>query len=310
MDSKLKNNTANQNINLLFELNLSDKNSLENFSKSTRDITNLNTLKCIKSGVIVLEKFVIPENYYEKNIHYSNNHADTTETVKGVIKSKPLEDDIRRFKSIEELIKGSEILDFGCGRGGFIELSNKISKRSVGLEINKVNRERINNIGFQCVKKLSELKEDKFDIITLYHVFEHLNDPINILIELQKYLKDDGTIIIEVPHARDMLLETFNLESFKKFTLWSEHLILHTRESLEAFAAHSGLYAKSIEGLQRYKISNHFNWLLNGQPSGHEFFTKLNDDNFHQHYSRLLNDINQTDTLIGFFGKKSLTIKD
>jgi len=300
--------TINHNIKLLYKFNLSDKDSLKIFNESTRDVTNLNVLKCIKSDVIVLERLVLPEDYYEKNIHYTDKFKGSTVTTKDVIESKPLEDDVRRFELHKELIKGSEILDFGCGRGGFIQLSKSISKRSVGLELNKINREYINNSGVQCVNTLSELNDDKFDLITLNHVFEHLNDPINILIELQKYLKDDGIIIIEVPHARDLLLETFNLESFKNFTLWSEHLILHTKKSLEIFATNSGLHMKSMRGFQRYPISNHYNWLLNGQPSGHEIFDTLNNDDFHSHYEKLLDSIDQTDTLIGYF-EKNLNIK-
>ena len=131
------NNTVNHNINLLCKFNLSDKNSFEVFNESTRDITNLNVLKCINSGVIVLEKFIISEDYYEKNIHYTDKFKGNTETVEGLIKSKPLEDDIRRFESYKELINGSEILDFGCGRGGFIQLSKKISKL---LMLNIINK--------------------------------------------------------------------------------------------------------------------------------------------------------------------------
>ncbi len=300
-----ENYTSNYNINLLYDLNLSDKNSLKVFNDSTRDDDNLKVLKCDKSGVIVLEYFSIPEEHYEENILYTQernerkyNHADEEIVV------NMLNDNIRRFESYKELIKGSEILDFGCERGDFIKLTQKISKRSVGIELNRKNSEYLNSIGIQCVNKLSELNEDKFDLITLNHVFEHLNDPINILTELQKYLKDSGTIIIEVPHARDILLETFNLKSFKNFTFFPEHLILHTRESLEKFAMNSGLYSKSIEGFQRYPISNHFNWLLNDMPSGHEIFNNLNDDDFHKEYTKFLNSIDQTDTLIGYFGKK------
>jgi hypothetical protein len=47
--------SVNKNIELLIELNLSTKSSLEVFHGSTRDIDNLNVLKCNKSGVIVLD---------------------------------------------------------------------------------------------------------------------------------------------------------------------------------------------------------------------------------------------------------------
>ena len=307
MSNNSKNNyTVNHNIDLLYKFNLSDKDSLNTFNDSTRDDSNLNVLKCARSGVIVLDYFSISEEYYEKNTLYEEERNNRKyNSSEGEITVSMLDDNIRRFESYKELIKESEILDFGCERGDFIQLTQKISKKSVGVELNRKNSEHLNNIGIQCVNKLSELNDDKFDLITLNHVFEHLHDPINILIELQKHLKDDGTIIIEVPHARDILLQTFNLKSFKNFTFFPEHLILHTRESLETFAINSGLYKKSIEGFQRYPISNHFNWLLNGKPSGHEIFNNLNDDDFHKEYSKFLNSLDQTDTLIGYFGKKN-----
>jgi len=294
--------SINKNIELLIELNISTKSSLEVFHRSTRDIDNLNVLKCNQSGVIVLERVEVDDSYYEENIHYTNEFKGETHVKNGVILTTPLEDDVRRFESYKELINNSKILDFGCGKGGFIQLTQEVSKRSVGVELNKVNREYINDIGIQCVNHLSELNNEKFDLITLNHVFEHLNDPVNILIELKKYLKSDGIIIIEVPHARDLLLETFNLESFKDFIFWSEHLILHTRESLKSFGRSSGLQVKKIEGFQRYPVSNHFNWLLNGKPSGHDIYKHLNNKVFSEQYESLLDSIDQTVTLIGYFG--------
>lgn len=291
----------NNNINILFDLNLSSKDSLEVFHNSTRDINDLKVLKCSKSGVIVLQKAEKNDAYYEENIRYSNEVKGETFVNNKSIQFKPLEDDERRLKMYKDLIKGSDILDFGCGRGGFINLAREISNKIMGIELNKFNRKYINSIGIQCLESLSDLGDEKFDLITLNHVLEHLNNPIEILICLKKHLKEDGIIIIEVPHARDILIETFNLKSFKNFTFWSEHLILHTKESLSAYAKISGLKLRNIDGLQRYPISNHFNWLLNGKPSGQNLYTNLNSDDFHNQYESFLKSINQTDTLIGYF---------
>jgi len=301
----------NHNIELLFKYNISNKDSLFVYHPSTRNNKDLNVLKCNKSGVIVLEENKLSEKYYETNTYYEidlnvNYHKNT---IRKENEPKPLQDDIRRFESYEELIKDSYILDFGCGMADFIRLTQAISKKSIGLEINNEVREYNNNRGIPCIKSLEELNNAKFDLITLNHVFEHLNNPIDILVELQKYLKDDGIIIIEVPNASDILLETFNLESFKDFTFWSDHLILHTKKSLEAFATNSGLHVKSIEGIQRHPISNHFNWLANNQPYGHHKFANLNKDDFNKHYETLLDSINQTDTLIGYFSKNIETIE-
>ena len=160
--------SINKNIELLIELNISTKSSLEVFHRSTRDIDNLNVLKCNQSGVIVLERVEVDDSYYEENIHYTNEFKGETHVKNGVILTTPLEDDVRRFESYKELINNSKILDFGCGKGGFIQLTQEVSKRSVGVELNKVNREYINDIGIQCVNHLSELNNEKFDLMTIF----------------------------------------------------------------------------------------------------------------------------------------------
>ena len=63
--------SINHNIEYLSKFNLCDKDSLKAYNHRTRDKKELKVFKCIKSGVIVLEKFIISEDYYEKNIHYN-----------------------------------------------------------------------------------------------------------------------------------------------------------------------------------------------------------------------------------------------
>ena len=49
-----------------------------------------------------------------------------------------------------------------------------------------------------------------------------------ILAQLKSKLKKNGTLIIEVPHANDLLLKKLKLKPYINLSLWSEHLILHT----------------------------------------------------------------------------------
>jgi hypothetical protein len=58
------------------------------------------------------------------------------------------------------------------------------------------------------------------------------------------------------------------LDSFKESTFWSEHLILHTKESLRKILEAVGFKNIKIEGLQRYPSANHL-YLRHNRLGGH-----------------------------------------
>ena len=287
----------NRLIDDLINLGISNPNDFEVLHPRTRDIDSLNVLKCKQSGVIVLEEIVVSDHHYQTAI------KDGTIIIEDRLLKQTLGDDIRRFEQYKDKIIDSDILDFGCGWGGYLNLTKEISRSSIGMELNLENKEIVKNNGIDCFDSFEEINGHTFDLITLNHVFEHLIDPLETLTNLRKLLKDDGLLIIEVPHARDILIESFNIEAFRDFIFWSEHLILHTKESLTKFACHSGLALTKIKGFQRYPISNHYHWLLDRKPGGHNVYPQLNKNSFHENYQDFLIELNQTDTLIGYFGK-------
>lgn len=275
----------------LIKLNVSNKRSFKLFHKGTRDNDQINVLKCTKSGILILDKIITDDNFYENDEHYDKSKKNLQLIV----------DDKRRINQYKKLIHNKTILDFGCGQGDFLKLSSDYTKESCGVELHNGNREYLNELGIKVYKKIDEFKSQKFDIIFLNHVFEHLTSPIEIISSIKKFMHEDSLLIIEVPHANDFLISKINNSRFKDFSFWSEHIILHTEKSMNIIFESCNYKAEKFEFFQRYPISNHFYWMNNGKPNGHNIFDFLNDEDLIESYNKFLIKKKWTDTLIGFF---------
>ena len=137
-----------------------------------------------------------------------------------------------------------------------------------------------------------------YDLITSFHVIEHLADPRQILQDFKKFLSENGRIVIEVPSSSDALLTLYESEPFQHFTYWSQHLYLFNAKTLETLVQQSGLKVISIQQYQRYPLSNHLYWLSKGKPGGHKFWSFLDSPLLQQAYADTLARIGQCDTLI------------
>lgn len=76
---------------------------------------------------------------------------------------------------------------------------------------------------------------DRYDLITSFHVFEHLTDPAAVLVDLSNLLSAGGEIIIEVPSSDDALLTLYKNEASSNFTYWSQHLFLFNQNTYGGF---------------------------------------------------------------------------
>ena len=285
----------------LLDLGLIKNENLEIFSKKTRDVENLYVYRDTESKLIFIDNFYTGNETYELG-KYRTDSLSVKQKTSG--EYEDIEDTQRRFEQFKQFTINKKICDFGCGNGGFLRKSVKLSKHSIGLELQKNFIDSLNNDGIDCYDKIEKIDSD-LDTIFMFHTFEHLPDPMGTLKTLHKKLKDsESHVVIEVPHAKDFLLDTMELESFKDFTLWSQHLILHTRESLETFLINAGFKNIIIKGFQRYGLANHLFWLRHNQPGGHKSnFAKLESENLSSSYSLSLSNIDANDTLIAIATK-------
>ena len=119
----------------------------------------------------------------------------------------------------------SRHLDIGCSTGLILQHFNLLyGCQVVGIEPGEAYQNYASQQGLKVYKALDELEnagEEKFDLISMSHVLEHLPDPVGYLIHLREDLLDPhGRLLLEVPnlYAHDSF-EVAHLVSFSSQTL-------------------------------------------------------------------------------------------
>lgn len=266
-------------------------NTAEFYFKGVRDDESISVFKDNDTEALVLDK-IKEQNYESKGLNYWNS------TNIDDARNRTYDDDIRRYNQIQNF-EFKTILDFGCGNGGLLKIiknnDNDKDKNIIGLDLNE---DLINHLNYENIPTYNDISKipDSLDCIMLNHVLEHLQDPITTLKSIKNKMKRNTLLIIEVPHANDFLISEYNCNEFKKFTFWSEHLILHTEKSLLNLLNLIGFSKIKISYFQRYNIFNHLNWLSNGKPGGHKT-NNYNNKELIDAYNNFLIENKKTDTL-------------
>ena len=280
----------------LEKIGLTSKQSKVLFNERTRDLESLKVWKDSDSGVIYIDNFYTGDKTYVDGT-YRDNKAVELKT--GNPDFERNSDAQRRIASNLKFITGKKIADFGCGSGDFLKLAQPYCTDVVGVELQQNYVDELKAYGIPCTNNLETINDKSLDGIVSFHVIEHLPNPIETLSALMRKVVSGGQILIEVPHANDFLLSNVQCDEFKQFTLWSQHLILHTQESLRKILKFVGLEDIQIEGVQRYPLSNHLNWLANGKAGGHKSpLSSLDSDALFDAYQNSLARIDATDTLV------------
>lgn len=285
---------VNQIILDLELLGVINRSRLEVYYPRVRDRDDVAVLRDTLTEVIVLSSSDhVSEAYYaerkERECYVSHGSE---------IKSPKLEDNIRRVSEFGYLIKNKRWLDFGCGLGGMLDQMSGEAAYAVGLEPNRDRASVVASKGHDVVNGLDEIEDQSLDVVTLFHVLEHLLSPVKVLRDIRRVLKPEGKVLVEVPHARDALFTIFQSDPYRRFTFWSEHLVLHTRLSLLAVMRAAGFDAPEIVGYQRYPLANHLHWLAKGKGGGHQEWSFLNSSGLHTAYADRLSALDRNDTLI------------
>ena len=147
----------------------------------------------------------VPENlagYYksEDYISHTDSKKSIFDKVYQAVKNITLKRKLKLTNSFETSSKN--ILDVGAGTGDFLKVCKSNSWKVSGVEPSLEARNIAEKKGVHLQENLSEFKNTKFDVITLWHVLEHVENLSEYILMLHNLLADDGRLIIAVPNFK------------------------------------------------------------------------------------------------------------
>ena len=138
--------------------------------------------------------------YYQSNQYVSHNATATGlfESIYFLARRLTLR---WKINLIRKYNQPGTILDFGCGTGDFLNVCDKKGWNCYGVEPSSIARNKASqNPKIEVREQLQDLRIKQFDIITLWHVLEHIHDLNSVLVELKNRLTKNGVLFIAVPN--------------------------------------------------------------------------------------------------------------
>jgi 2-polyprenyl-3-methyl-5-hydroxy-6-metoxy-1,4-benzoquinol methylase len=153
-----------------------------------------------------------------------------------------------QYRFLPKPFDGQCLLDVGCGNGDFLVNAKEVGWIALGIEPDveaaKTAKKRDCDViigDIDCLERCS----NKYDVITISHVIEHVHEPRNFLKSVKRLLKEGGLVYIDTPN-----ISSYGAKTFKKNWRGIEaprHLVLFNHSSLEHLLKECGFVDVEIK---------------------------------------------------------------
>ncbi|WDO13797.1 class I SAM-dependent methyltransferase [Flavobacterium sp. WW92] len=150
--------------------------------------------------------------YYESEdyISHTDGKRSLFEKAYHFIKNIALKNKVSLINNLQD--KKGALLDIGAGTGDFLSVAKNNGWNAVGIEPSEKARFIANQKGIELKLNTSDFENNSFDIITMWHVLEHVPNLEDQIKELKRLLKPNGSIIIAVPNFK-----SYDANHYKEF---------------------------------------------------------------------------------------------
>lgn len=179
-----------------------------------------------------------PSDYYDNELSNSliNQLAKLIFKLSVKIKERQIVNNLESNKKFK-----LKVLDIGCGCGDFLDNISDDRFDKYGVEINpngyRACKEKQIKIYNQELKSI-DFEDNTFDIITLWHVIEHIDNPYDIMATIKRILKSDGILVMATPNTDSLGFKYGQSLWFHLDT--PRHLILYNKKSIEHLLCQAG----------------------------------------------------------------------
>jgi len=140
-----------------------------------------------------------------------------------------------------------KLLDIGAGTGDFLNAAKTNGWQTIGIEPSEKARSIALKKGVTFANDMQSLADHSFDVITMWHVLEHVPDIEKQIAELKRLLKPNGTIVIAVPN-----FNSFDAKHYGVF--WAaydvpRHLWHFSKTAIKILFEREGLQLQKVIGM-------------------------------------------------------------
>ena len=145
-------------------------------------------------------------SYYqsEEYVSHSNTKKGFTHYTYQIVRKYTL---LKKLQLLSKYYKTGNVLDIGCGTGEFLNVCKQAQWDVIGIEPSTDARQMaINNYSLNVLKEaeIKNLPSESFDVITMWHVLEHVPKLNERIEDLKRLIKPTGIIIIAVPNCNSL----------------------------------------------------------------------------------------------------------
>jgi 2-polyprenyl-3-methyl-5-hydroxy-6-metoxy-1,4-benzoquinol methylase len=213
-----------------------------------------------------LEK--LPSYYHSEDyISHTDSNKTLLEKIYQIARKYALG---KKRRLIEKHFSKKSLLDIGCGTGDFLLEMKNHGWQVTGYEPESKAKQIAVQKGVGVTEDLNQLPEQSFDVITLWHVLEHVPNLQEQLQQLKRLLKPKGLIIIAVPNFK-----SFDAHYYQEF--WAaydvpRHLWHFSKNSIRLLFAKNNF--KVVQILPMYLDSFYVSLLSEKYKTGKTNFIK------------------------------------